>query len=315
MELRFCDACGSRIDEEDLSSGRATESGDFCYCPKCTKAKRKEAGPPEASAPPRRAPSTKKLLRSTPGGGSRPSPRSTPARGTPARSTPARGTPAKGRKRPPSTTTRLPGRRPRPSTAKIPVPPGARGRQSPSSQLLERGGEADAAPGWDRALRSGALLLLGGLILGYLGLMFLVRQGIVTLDGGGDATVQQPPDEVPPPAAKAPPAPSELAARALSATEVDLSWKDNSGAETGFAIERRKGAGDWEKVKTLAEDETGFTDSRLEAETAYAYRVRAEGQGGSSKPSERMPTNWSQALPWRLITVKATRTAGLPASA
>ncbi len=274
MELRFCDDCGARIDEENLSSGRAAEVGDYCYCPKCLKAKKKEGGLPESPAQPARAPSTKKLIRPTPGGGSRPGPRSTPARGTPGR----------GRKRPPSTA-KLPGRRPRPSTAKITVPPGVR-RRPPSSKPLHQEGEApDESPGWGRALRSGALLLLGGLVLGYLGLMFLARQGVVSLGKESDAAVQQPPDGTPPEPG-APIAPTELTAKILSATEVELSWKDNSGSETGFAVERREGAGDWEKVKTVARDGTGFRDGELKPETEYAYRVRAEGQAGSSKPSE-----------------------------
>ncbi|MBA3482733.1 MAG: fibronectin type III domain-containing protein, partial [Pirellulales bacterium] len=72
-----------------------------------------------------------------------------------------------------------------------------------------------------------------------------------------------------------PAAPSSLTATA-AAGQVSLSWTDNSSNETGFAIERRTGAGGaWGQLSTTAANQTSFVDTELAASTTYYYRVRA----------------------------------------
>ncbi|MEW6219312.1 MAG: DUF2341 domain-containing protein [Thermodesulfobacteriota bacterium] len=85
-----------------------------------------------------------------------------------------------------------------------------------------------------------------------------------------------------------PSAPSGLAATASGACAIDLAWTDNAngatGNETGFAIERKAGAGgSWLAVATVAPNTTTYSDSTgLAIDTTCFYRVRATNSGGHS---------------------------------
>jgi hypothetical protein len=83
-----------------------------------------------------------------------------------------------------------------------------------------------------------------------------------------------------------PTAPSKLKAEALSATEIKLTWQDNSDNEDGFKIERKVGtSGTWSQIKTVGANEEEYTDSRLNPNTTYYYRVRAYNSAGNSSYS------------------------------
>jgi Zn-dependent metalloprotease len=74
----------------------------------------------------------------------------------------------------------------------------------------------------------------------------------------------------------APNAPSNLIATAVSATQINLTWDDNSDNETGFKIERKKVGGTFAQVGTVAANVHTYNNtSGLTADTAYTYRVRA----------------------------------------
>jgi subtilisin family serine protease len=94
-----------------------------------------------------------------------------------------------------------------------------------------------------------------------------------------EATTQAPPSP--------PNAPSNLAAVAVSASQIDLTWQDNSGDEQGFRVERCQGAGcsDFVQVAELAANTTGYSDTGLQADTTYSYRVRAFSSNGDSSYS------------------------------
>lgn len=79
-----------------------------------------------------------------------------------------------------------------------------------------------------------------------------------------------------------PDAPSNLTATAVTGTQVDISWVDNSVIETGFKIERRSGANPHIEVATVPEDTTSYSDFGLEPMTTYWYRVRATNFAGDS---------------------------------
>lgn len=80
-----------------------------------------------------------------------------------------------------------------------------------------------------------------------------------------------------------PTAPSTLAAIAISATQINLSWTDNSANEAGFRIERRTGSiGNWVQIATVGANATSFSNTGLSASTQYFYRVRATNSGGDS---------------------------------
>lgn len=70
-------------------------------------------------------------------------------------------------------------------------------------------------------------------------------------------------------------APSNLVANATSATQIVLTWQDNSTTETGFEIERAVGTGTFSLLATTGADVTTFTNNGLTANTLYTYHVRA----------------------------------------
>ncbi|HUI07684.1 MAG TPA: fibronectin type III domain-containing protein [Verrucomicrobiae bacterium] len=80
-----------------------------------------------------------------------------------------------------------------------------------------------------------------------------------------------------PPSPDEPPtAPSNLTAASVTATEVTLTWQDNSDDEVGFQVERApSAAGPWTVVATTPADATEFTDVGLAPSTTYYYRVAA----------------------------------------
>jgi C1A family cysteine protease len=86
----------------------------------------------------------------------------------------------------------------------------------------------------------------------------------------------------------APAAPTGLAASTVSSSQIDLTWTDNTGDETGFKIERCMGVGcsDFSQIATAGADVTSYSNTGLTASTSYSYRVRAFNVGGDSGYSE-----------------------------
>ncbi|MCP4659887.1 MAG: matrixin family metalloprotease [bacterium] len=82
------------------------------------------------------------------------------------------------------------------------------------------------------------------------------------------------------------PAPSNLAATALSSSQIALSWQDNSTDETEFQIEG-KTSGSFSLFKTVPADTEAATVDGLAAQTTYTLRVRAKGPDGYSAYSNR----------------------------
>jgi hypothetical protein len=76
------------------------------------------------------------------------------------------------------------------------------------------------------------------------------------------------------------PAPSGLTATAVSDSEIDLTWTDNSSDETAFHVERSPdGSADWAEIATVAAGVTSFEDTGLACNTPYYFRVRAYRAG------------------------------------
>ncbi len=79
------------------------------------------------------------------------------------------------------------------------------------------------------------------------------------------------------------PPPSNLTATAVSETQIDLSWNDNSDNESGFKLERSPGGADiWTQIATVEANVTTYADTELTCETTYDYRVRAYNTSGDS---------------------------------
>jgi hypothetical protein len=81
-----------------------------------------------------------------------------------------------------------------------------------------------------------------------------------------------------------PAAPSGLTATAISSSQINLAWVDNSNNEDGFKIERCQGAGcsSFAQIATVGAGVTSYPDTGLIASTSYSYRVRAYNAGGDS---------------------------------
>ena len=82
----------------------------------------------------------------------------------------------------------------------------------------------------------------------------------------------------------APNAPSNLTANAVSASQINLNWSDNSSDETGFSIERCAGNGctNFAQIATVGANTTSYPDPGLTSKTWYRYRVLAFNGNGNS---------------------------------
>ncbi len=87
----------------------------------------------------------------------------------------------------------------------------------------------------------------------------------------------------PPPAVPA--VPGSVAASAVSASQIKLTWADVSG-ETSYKVERSTNAtAGFVQVNAPGANATSFTDSGLAASTTYYYRLRAANGTGNSNYS------------------------------
>lgn len=93
-----------------------------------------------------------------------------------------------------------------------------------------------------------------------------------------------------------PTAPSGLSASAVSSSQINLTWTDNSNDETGFKIERKTGAGGtWSQITTTGADVSSYNNTGLTASTTYHYRVRATNAAGDSSYSNEASATTSGA--------------------
>jgi len=97
-----------------------------------------------------------------------------------------------------------------------------------------------------------------------------------------------------------PAAPSNLHTTAISLSEIDLTWKDNSDNEDGFKIEQKAASGGtYAEAVTLSVGLTSCRVLALQCSTGYYFRVNAYNSLGVSNYSneinastETCPTNF-----------------------
>jgi len=112
----------------------------------------------------------------------------------------------------------------------------------------------------------------------------------------------------PPPAPTAPTAPGGLAAAAVSSTEVQLNWTDNSDDEDGFRVEQLVN-GAFKEIQTAAANTTGARVTGLTAGLSYTFRVRAGNLAGLSTYSNEASTTTSGLpAPSDLVAVAVSAT-------
>ncbi len=80
-----------------------------------------------------------------------------------------------------------------------------------------------------------------------------------------------------------PAAPTNLAANAVSTSQINLTWTDNATNETGFQLERSlDGSTNWSLLASPGANATSYTDNNLNSGVRYYYRIRAVNTSGNS---------------------------------
>jgi hypothetical protein len=105
--------------------------------------------------------------------------------------------------------------------------------------------------------------------------------------GGSPTPTPTPTPPTPTPTPTPPPtpnAPSNLTATAVSTSQINLAWTDNSGNETGFLIERCTGNNctNFVQIASVGANVTTFPNTGLSSNTFYRYRVLAFNGSGNS---------------------------------
>ncbi len=104
-------------------------------------------------------------------------------------------------------------------------------------------------------------------------------------------------------------APSDLAGTAASATQVDLTWTDNSAGETGYEVQRKTGSGSFTTLANLAANSTSHADTTATEATAHTYRVRAFKSGTNSGFSNEVSVTTPPAAPTGLTATADSSSA------
>jgi len=81
------------------------------------------------------------------------------------------------------------------------------------------------------------------------------------------------------------PWPSNLVATVVSATQINLAWRDKCSNETGYKVLCKKGSGSWFIAGTLPANTTSFEHTGLTSYAKYTYGVRAFNSYGDSLAS------------------------------
>ena len=86
-----------------------------------------------------------------------------------------------------------------------------------------------------------------------------------------------------------PAAPTNLTAIAISSSQINLAWNDNSGNETGFHVWRYHSSVGWTQIAIVGANTASYSDTGLSASTTYQYAVRAYNSAGVSSWSNTVP--------------------------
>jgi hypothetical protein len=99
-----------------------------------------------------------------------------------------------------------------------------------------------------------------------------------------------------------PAAPGNLSASAVTASQINLSWQDNSSNETGFIVERATNSTFTQNLvsASVGANATTFQATGLSASTTYYFRVRASNSAGASGNSN-VASATTPALPSGLV--------------
>ncbi len=85
--------------------------------------------------------------------------------------------------------------------------------------------------------------------------------------------------------------PTQLGITSVAIDQVELSWKDNSSAESSYIIERKSGQGGFEQLALLAANSNSYIDSDVLPLSTYTYRVIATDGVVLSNPTNEVSAN------------------------
>ena len=121
----------------------------------------------------------------------------------------------------------------------------------------------------------------------------------------------------------APNAPSNCSASRNSDTQAAVTWSNGSTSttqpRTAVLVERQTDSGSWVQVASLSASATNYTDNGISANHRYAYRVRSQGNGGTSGYSTSGYIYTTPAAPSSVTAAKKSASSvtlsaeGLPA--
>lgn len=95
----------------------------------------------------------------------------------------------------------------------------------------------------------------------------------------------------------APSPPTGLTADQNTAQPIGLRWTDESVGETGFEIERKRGAGQYAFLASVGPDTTFYADGAIFPSTTFTYRVRAVNSEGASAYSNEASSTTPGSVP------------------
>ncbi|MBL7851202.1 MAG: fibronectin type III domain-containing protein [Cyclobacteriaceae bacterium] len=106
---------------------------------------------------------------------------------------------------------------------------------------------------------------------------------VVAFNAAGNSSYSNTATATTPATTTVPTAPANLTATAVSSSQINLAWTDNSSNEQGFKIERAPGGTTtFAEITTVGAGITSYSNTGLTASTSYSYRVRAYNTAGNS---------------------------------
>ncbi len=106
-------------------------------------------------------------------------------------------------------------------------------------------------------------------------------------------------------------APSSLAAAAVSPSEIDINWTNNSATQAGFNIDRSTDDAVFIEISTVSSSTTTFSDTALTADTTFYYEVEAFNTAAGDSAFSNVAsaaTSSSMAAPSSLTATAASNT-------
>src|SRR5215831_5607593 len=100
----------------------------------------------------------------------------------------------------------------------------------------------------------------------------------------------------------------------LFGAQLSLSWQNNAGNQTGYAIERRSGSDGYQQIATVDLNATAYIDTSVTTGQAYCYRVRAFNNETSSGYSNEACGTASGSPPSGQVSFSVSGTTTSPSA-